>query len=79
MSRKERKDDMNRKATQKMIDYAKYISEWVGEKMPDSDDFQLIGDYINRNKEYYRNQINELNLMHETMMEFSHSDWGDRL
>ena len=70
---------MNRKATQKMIDYAKYISEWVGEKMPNSDDFQVIGDYINRNKEYYRNQINELNLMHETMMEFAHSDWGDRL
>ena len=69
---------MNRKATQKMIDYAKYISEWVGEKMPESDDFQVIGDYINRNKEYYRNQINELNLMHETMMEFAHSDWGDR-
>lgn len=42
---------MNRKATQKMIDYAKGINEWVKEKMPDTDDFDAISAYIDRNYE----------------------------
>ena len=52
---------MNRKATQKMIDYAKGISEWVPEKMPDSDDFLVISSYINRNVSGYHKALEREN------------------
>ena len=38
-----------RKATQKMMDYASDINEFVSEKMPNTDDFAIISAYISRN------------------------------
>lgn len=48
---------MSKKATQKMIDYAKGINEWVKEKMPDTDDFDAVSAYIDRNKDEYRLEL----------------------
>lgn len=69
---------IRRKATAKMLTYARNISEWVGEKLPESDDFEEIRGYISRNKGCYQEQIRELNLRYDVEIESSHSNWGDR-
>ena len=69
---------MNRKATEKMIRYARDISEWVHEIAPDSDDFAVISDYISRNKPLYQKALQEEKWYWEAYMDSAHGDWGDR-
>jgi len=71
-------NNSGRKATQKMLDYAKVISEWVSEELPETDDFDAYHSYISRNKPEYKRQINNMQNYHEAVMDSDHGDWGDR-
>ena len=64
---------MSRKATQKMIDYAQDISEWVVERMPNSDDFLVISAYIDRNVSAYRDAIGKWQAEIDAMMSSRYS------
>ena len=51
-----------------MIDYAKDISEWVAETIPNSDDFLVISAYIDRNVSAYRDAIGKWQAETDAMM-----------
>ena len=68
----------NRKATDKMMQYAEWISEWVAEKLPETDDFTVISCYISRNKPMYQATLQQEIWYQEALMESMHGDWGDR-
>lgn len=70
-------NSIGRKATEKMLNYAKDISEYVLEPLPKTDDFYAIYNYIGRNKDIYQMQMEERQLDYETELEIidSRRDW----
>lgn len=70
-------NSIGRKATEKMLNYAKDISECVIEPLPKTDDFILIYNYISRNKNAYQMQMEERQLDYEAELEIidSRRDW----
>lgn len=70
-------NSIGRKATEKMLNYAKDISECVIEPLPKTDDFYIIYNYISRNKNAYQMQVEERQLDYEAELEIidSRRDW----
>lgn len=70
-------NSIGRKATEKMLNYAKDISECVIEPLPKTDDFYIIYNYISRNKNAYQMQMEERQLDYEAELEIidSRRDW----
>lgn len=70
-------DKIHRKATEKMLAYSREISEWVAEKLPETDDFYVIYAYINRNVHSYKERMRECWLDSEFELESidARRDW----
>lgn len=56
---------LNGLATLKMMDYARDISKWVSEPLPESYNFVVIQSYIDRNKEKYQKAVQQWKLEQE--------------
>lgn len=57
---------MYRKATEKMLSYADFLSKWVGEQMPKTQDFYAISDFIACYKPFYVAQVKQLKQMRKS-------------
>ena len=70
----QRRKNIMRQATERMMEYAEAIAEYFNIDMPASKDFNEIHNFISKYADKYRLQLE----LEGDVLESRHDDWGDR-